>query len=181
MQYKTLFLDRDGVINRRTPGDYVRRWDEFSFLPGVLESLPVLAAYFERIVVVTNQAGVKKGLMSANEVNHIHETMLRVVQRHGGRIDRVYFCPDYPTETAPCRKPNPGMAYQAKQDYPEIDFATSVIVGDSPSDMEFGKRLGMYTAFIDNPEDPEQAHLPEGYEVGMVVESLAAFTQGFCS
>src|SRR5688572_23731927 len=90
---KTLFLDRDGVINERIPGDYVKNWDEFIFLDGVLEALNILARKFNRIVVVTNQQGIAKGLMTEEDLNKVHQRMVLEIQESGGKIDKVYFCP----------------------------------------------------------------------------------------
>lgn len=144
----TLFLDRDGVINERLVDDYVKRWEDFSFTPGALEALREFNAVFGKIVVVTNQQGVGKGLMTGNELNLIHSQMVDEVNRAGGRIDKVYFCTKLEHERPFCRKPNPGMALQAKRDFPEIHFKRSVMAGDSLSDLRFGKRLGMKTVLI---------------------------------
>ena len=154
----TLFLDRDGVINDRLPGAYVRYPKEFQFAEGSLKALELLAEKFQRIVVVTNQQGIGKGLMSEEELNIVHEDMLREVTRNGGRIDAVYFCSALAKDNPPCRKPNPGMAHWAKADFADIDFEKSIMLGDSISDMDFGKQLGMKTVFVESkPEDVEQA------------------------
>lgn len=149
----TLFLDRDGVINRRLPGDYVRKWEEFEFLEGVLPALRMLAGLFGRIVVVSNQQGIGKGLMTEKELKHIHSQMQREVEAAGGRIDAVYFCPGLARDRPPCRKPDTGMALQAREDFPEIDFARSVMAGDTASDMEFGSRLGAVNVLIGEDEE----------------------------
>lgn len=148
-----LFLDRDGVINERLPGDYVRDWSEFRFLPGALESLAFFATYFGPIVVVTNQQGIGKGLMTKAELTVIHNYMLRDIRHAGGRVDAVYFCPDQSSTPGNCRKPNPAMAHWAQRDFPEIDFTRSVIIGDSAGDMEFGFRLGMSTVLVEGKEE----------------------------
>ena len=149
----TLFLDRDGVINRRLPGDYVRNWEEFEFVEGVLPALRLLAALFGRIIVVSNQQGIGKGLMEETELALIHERMRGEVQAAGGRIDAIYFCPGLASDNPPCRKPNTGMALQARQDFPEIDFARSFMAGDTVSDMEFGARLGLVNVLIGADEE----------------------------
>jgi D-glycero-D-manno-heptose 1,7-bisphosphate phosphatase len=149
----TLFLDRDGVINRRLPMAYVREWDEFMFLDGVLESLPKMSFLFTRIFIVTNQAGIEKGLMSHEMLHEIHHKMLDVILFHGGKIDEIYYCPFTADLDPLCRKPNPGMALEAKKDFPEIEFSKSLMIGDSDSDIEFGNRLGMRTILVgDNNE-----------------------------
>ena len=149
----TLFLDRDGVVNKRLPMAYVTKWDEFECLEGVLEALPKMSSLFGRIVVVTNQAGIEKGLMSHEMLHEIHHKMLDVILFHGGKIDEIYYCPYKPDLDPLCRKPNPGMALEAKKDFPEIDFSRSLMIGDSDSDIEFGNRLGMKTILVgDNNE-----------------------------
>ncbi len=144
----TLFLDRDGVINERIVGDYVKSRDQFHFLPGVLEAMPRLASLFAKIVVVSNQQGIGKGVMSVQELNDIHEKMTETIRGKGGRIDLILFSPDLAGSGSFTRKPNIGMALQAKKRFPEIIFKKSVMAGDSLSDMIFGKRLGMLTVLI---------------------------------
>lgn len=149
----TLFLDRDGVINRKIDGDYVRNMDMFSFLPGAIEAICNFGQLFGRIIVVTNQQGIGKGLMSKGDLEKVHGEMLEILMMEGGRIDEIYYCPDLAYELSNCRKPNPTMAIQAKTDFPEIDFKKSIMVGDSDSDILFGKQLGMTTVKISQSED----------------------------
>ncbi len=144
----TLFLDRDGVINRRRIGDYVKTWEEFEFLPGSLEAIVDFSKWFHVLVVVTNQQGIGKGLMSENDLNSIHKQMVKSIKDAGGRIDKVYHCPNLRSDHAECRKPKPGMGMQAQKDFPSIDFSKSIMVGDSISDMQFGEALGMKNIFI---------------------------------
>lgn len=144
----TLFLDRDGVINRKLENDYVKTWEEFEFLPGVLESIQHFSAVFGRIVVVTNQQGIGKGIYTHEDLAAVHHNMLENIESAGGRIDKIYYAPNLNSENSPLRKPNTGMGLQAQQDFPEIDFKKSVIIGDSVSDMQFGKNLGMTTFYI---------------------------------
>lgn len=139
----TLFLDRDGVINEKLDNDYVKHIDEFTFLPRVLEAMELLSRCFGTIVVVTNQQGIGKGLMYEEDLLGIHQYMLSEVFNHGGRIDGVFYCPHLAENDPPCRKPNTGMAFEARERFPKIDFKRSVMIGDSASDMEFGDRLGM--------------------------------------
>jgi histidinol-phosphate phosphatase family protein len=148
----TLFLDRDGVINRRIVGGYVRRWDEFEFLPGVLDALKILAKRFGRIVVVSNQQGIGKGIMTETDVGLIHSSMVRQIEGARGRIDLVLFSPHLRTDGSPMRKPGTGMALEAQKIFPEIDFEKSVMAGDSESDMLFGRNAGMMTVLIS--DDP---------------------------
>jgi D-glycero-D-manno-heptose 1,7-bisphosphate phosphatase len=144
----TLFLDRDGVINERLPDDYVKSWNEFQFSTGVLEALRILNDKFQTIVIVTNQQGVGKGKMTMENVDEVHEKMIAGINKNGGRIDKIYVCPELKHNNPKCRKPETGMGEQAQRDFPNIDFSTAIILGDSASDMEFGKRLGMKTVFV---------------------------------
>ena len=144
----SLFIDRDGVINRRIFNGYVSSVKEFEFLPGVLESFAVFNNFFNRIIVVTNQQGIGKGLMTENDLQKIHSFMIKEIEKQGGRIDGIYFCPDLADKPDNCRKPSTFLARQAKNDFPEIDFTKTIMVGDSESDILFGKNAGMKTAFI---------------------------------
>jgi histidinol-phosphate phosphatase family protein len=145
----SLFLDRDGVINEKLKNDYVKNWDEFKFKDGALEAIAGLKQIFGRIFVVTNQRGVGLGLLTEEQLSKIHDNMLEEVSKVSGRIDQIYYCTAV-DDSSEYRKPNIGMGLKAKSNFPEIEFSKSVIVGDSISDMEFGKKLGMKTVFIRN-------------------------------
>jgi len=141
----TLFLDRDGVVNRWLPGDYVKTWEQFAFLPGILECLAKWARKFRRIVLVTNQRGAGKGKMTREALDAIQGKMMDVIHAAGGRIDAVYVCTEV-DEGHPMRKPQTGMFEQACRDYPDIDPARSLMLGDSESDRAFAVNCGM--AFV---------------------------------
>jgi D-glycero-D-manno-heptose 1,7-bisphosphate phosphatase len=143
-----LFLDRDGVINTRIPEDYVRSVEMCVLEDGVLHALKILRLLFKRIVVVTNQAGIGKGLMCENDLNQVHQHLQEQFTAHGAMMDGFYHCPNIAADNASCRKPNIGMGIMAQLDFPEIDFTQSWMVGDSNSDIEFGQRLGMKTALV---------------------------------
>ncbi len=143
----TLFLDRDGVINQQKDPGYILNWNEFVFLDAVLDALRLLAEKFQHIFIITNQRGVGKGDMTITDLDIIHKNLLLEVSAAGGRIDKIYFCPDV-LSASPCRKPNAGMALQAKEEYPDIDFTKSIMVGNSLSDMEFGRNIGAVTIFL---------------------------------
>lgn len=149
----TLFLDRDGVINRKLDGTYVMSPEQFEILPGVAEAIADASMTFGRIVVVTNQQGVGKELMTHLDLQSVHDKMLEIITWAGGRIDEIYYCPDLAWEDSPNRKPNPGMGYQARKDFPEIDFKKSIMVGDSVSDIAFGNTLKMITVRIAGQSD----------------------------
>ncbi|OGI00047.1 MAG: hypothetical protein A2Y25_09055 [Candidatus Melainabacteria bacterium GWF2_37_15] len=139
----SLFLDRDGVINKRLIDDYVKHTGEFEFLSGVLDAIAKFSGIFGKIFVVTNQRGIARGLMTVDDLKLVNDYMLQEIQKSGGKIDKVYFCPHDRGEDCGCRKPDIGMALQARQEFPDVDFSKSIMVGDSTSDMEFGKKAGM--------------------------------------
>lgn len=143
----TLFLDRDGVINEEKKDSYVFGYEEFHFLPGVLGALKELKEIFGNIIMVTNQRGIGRGLMTDQGLSVIHDRMMEEIQNAGGRLDKIYYCPAN-DNADPERKPNPGMAFRACREFPSIDLAKSVIVGNNLSDMEFGKNAGMYTVHV---------------------------------
>lgn len=154
----SLFLDRDGVINRRLVDDYVKHPEDFIFEPGAPEAVKKFGEMFGRIVVVTNQQGIGKGLMTTETLGEIHRHMLSEIKKTGGRLDAVYFCPGLRTENPFCRKPQVGMALKARKDFPEINFKKSIIAGDSKSDMQFGKRLKMKTVLIGKESEIAKRH-----------------------
>jgi D-glycero-D-manno-heptose 1,7-bisphosphate phosphatase/D-glycero-alpha-D-manno-heptose 1-phosphate guanylyltransferase len=162
--YNTLFLDRDGVINIQRKGDYVKSVEEFIFIEGSLEALKILSSLFTYLIIVTNQRGVGRGVMSLQQLEDIHSFMLRVITSEGGRIDKVYCCPDTDIDSMN-RKPNIGMALQAKHDFPGIDFSKSLLTGDSISDIQFAEKAGIPAILIGNKYRPEEtAHLSiQGY------------------
>lgn len=157
----TLFLDRDGVINEKRENDYVKNWNEFIFLKGALEAISKLSNVFEKIIIITNQRGVGKGIMTEKDLVLIHEKMLEHIKVNAGRIDKIYYCTEV-SENAECRKPNVGMAIKAKTDFPEINFKKSVMIGDSISDMQFGYKLGMVSFLIE--KQTFQKEFPGGYK-----------------
>jgi histidinol-phosphate phosphatase family protein len=167
-----LFLDRDGVINRRLVGEYVRRWEEFEFLPGVLQALEILNPIFHRIFIVTNQQGIGKGMMTEDDLSGIHRKMEEVILKAGGHIDRIYHCPDLADSRSDFRKPRPGMAFLAKADFPDVDMASSVMVGDSQSDIGFARNAGMQSVFI-TPQPIEVQKLSP--EPTLVMKDLLSF------
>ncbi|MDP1622152.1 MAG: HAD family hydrolase [Bacteroidales bacterium] len=144
----TLFLDRDGVINCRIVDDYVKTWDQFEFLPGVLDSLRRFHQLFGRVIVVTNQQGIGKGLMSEKDVEAVHQRMMEEIGIAGGRVDAVFCSPHLRSEKSFMRKPNIGMALKARRQFSDILLNRSFMAGDSLSDMIFGRRAGMKTILI---------------------------------
>lgn len=151
----TLFLDRDGVINLEKEGDYIYNPQEFVFYEGVPEALHLLGRRFGEVILVTNQRGVGKELMTELDLMDIHNHMLKNIEAAGGRIDAIYYCTSL-DNNHPDRKPQPGMAFRAKEDFPGIDFSKSVMVGNKLSDMQFGRNAGMHTVYMQttHPDQP---------------------------
>jgi histidinol-phosphate phosphatase family protein len=141
-----VFLDRDGVINRKAPeGRYVTSWDEFAFLPGALEGLAVLARGSAPVIVVTNQRGIARGVMSGGELEDIHRRMRAAVAGAGGRIDAIYHCPH--DSGCHCRKPEVGMFDEAAAAF-GLTLSRTVVIGDQPSDMEAARRIGALRVLV---------------------------------
>ncbi len=138
----TLFLDRDGVINH-DPGTYVLRGEDFVVLDGVLEALRICSRVFGRIIVITNQRAVGRNLLTEEQLQEMHAHLEREVEKAGGRIDAIYYCTSM-ADDHPDRKPNPGMAFRAKEQFPEIDFGKSIMIGDKKLDMEWARNIGAY-------------------------------------
>lgn len=143
-----IFLDRDGVINRKMPeGNYVKDWSEFSFLPGVLKAIRVLKENGFLIAVITNQRGVAVGVIAEKKLKEIHERMVNEIRRYGGDIDAIYFCPHDISDGCICRKPEPSMILRAIKDFRdcnmEVDLERSYVVGDSEKDILSAKALGI--------------------------------------
>ena len=150
--YNTLFLDRDGVINKQRKGDYVKLWSEFVFIDGALEALALLSSLFKYIIVITNQRGVGKGVMSEEALEDIHSQMTETIRANKGRIDSIYYC-TATDETDINRKPNTGMALLARQDFPKVDFGRSFFAGDSLSDIQFANNAGIPAILIGEKYD----------------------------
>ena len=152
----TLFLDRDGVINFERNNDYVKSWEEFKFYDESIKALPLLAAKFTTIVITTNQKGVGRGIMTEESLQNIHHNMVSEIEKMGGRIDHIFYCIDVDNDSIN-RKPQPGMAFQAQEKFPSIDFTKSIMVGNRTSDMEFGRNAGLHTVFLATTH-PETAY-----------------------
>jgi D-glycero-D-manno-heptose 1,7-bisphosphate phosphatase len=146
---RTVFLDRDGVLNEKMPeGRYVASRADFHLLPGVADAIGRLNRTGVRVVVVSNQRGIALGLYTAADVNDLHSALQELLATRGAHVDGFYFCP-HDKGQCNCRKPLPGLFEQAVAEFPEIAAATSVLIGDSLSDIEFGRHLGMLTVFIE--------------------------------
>ena len=157
----TAFLDRDGVINRKaSEGEYITRAHDFQFLPGAIAGLRKLKRHGWKLIVVTNQRGIALGRLSADDLAGIHDKMSRELESTGAGLDAIYTCP-HDRGMCCCRKPETGLFHQARRDWPEIDFADSVVFGDSLSDMQAASRLGCQRVWI-------------GYTAGSIDEAADA-------
>lgn len=169
----TLFLDRDGVINVESVGSYITNWEEFKFHEGVIDAIRIASGIFGAIIIVSNQRGVGRGIMTLDALKDINSNLRNTVAENGGRIDKIYNCTSVHDEDRN-RKPNTGMGLQAQEDFPSIDFRRSIMVGNSMSDMEFGKKLSMHTVLITTKFAPVE--LPHAL-VDEQYESLQGFIQ----
>lgn len=167
----TLFLDRDGVINHEKHKDYIHHRDEFQFYEGAKEAIALFTKKFNRIIVVTNQRGIGKGITRMEDVKLIHKNMSAEIVKAGGKIDAIYFCPDV-DDASPDRKPNPGMGLKAVKDFPDIDFSKTIMIGNTISDMQFGRNLGIKTIFL--PTTRPEVDLNDN-RIDAVYPSLIAF------
>ena len=170
-QIHTLFLDRDGVINKENEGDYIKTVEAFEFLPGVVRAIADASKIYDYVIVVTNQRGIGRNLMTEQDLENIHKHMLYEITKAGGRIDKIYYAPS-PDKKHPYRKPNPGMAFAAQQDFPNIDFEHAEMVGNNISDMCFGKAVGMRTIFLHTTQEAQS--LPHDW-IDEQYDSLASF------
>jgi len=144
----TIFLDRDGVINAHPQNHYVHNWSEFIFAEGAIEALKKLRSKVGRLVIVTNQQGVGKGLMSQKALDIIHNNLIDELRTHGVSIDKIYSCTSLKSISNNARKPSPRMGYRAANDFEDIQFNKSIMVGDQPTDIQFGKNLGTKTVLL---------------------------------
>ena len=145
----SLFLDRDGVLNERIVGGYVTRPEEFIIIDGVLDAMKTFAQVFNRIFIVTNQQGIGKGLMTEKDLQAIHAKLTSALPF----IDNIYHCPHLEKAHSFLRKPSIGMALQARREHPGLRLKDCVMVGDSMTDMLFGRRAGMTTVLVGDNSD----------------------------
>ncbi len=170
---RTVFLDRDGVLNRKAPeGEYISRWDLFHPLPGAMEAVRRLNEAGFKVYVVTNQRGIALGLYTLADVDALHARMTAEMAAQGAHVDGIFVCP-HDKGMCRCRKPGPGLFEQARALDPAVAWETSVVVGDSLSDMEAGARLRMQTIFIEGEAERQKPGAERAREIaGAVCESL---------
>jgi D-glycero-D-manno-heptose 1,7-bisphosphate phosphatase len=149
---RAAFLDRDGVINQKAPdGGYVTRWEDFHLLPGAIEGIMQLNRASFSVIVVTNQRGVAKGLLTEEQLGALHQRMTAELARGGATIDALYYCPHELEPPCRCRKPEPGMLLEAARSR-NLDLAASWMIGDSDCDIQAGKNAGCRTARLSDKE-----------------------------
>ena len=147
--YDTLLLDRDGTINVHLIDDYVKCWDEFEFIPGVLIAMARFALHFKHVFIVTNQRGIGKGKYSESDLADIHAHMVAEIDKAGGRIDGIYYCTSL-TEEDIRRKPGRGMFDDILRDYPDVEPEKTLMVGDGDVDEEFAKNSEIAFCRVDS-------------------------------
>lgn len=176
-----VFLDRDGVLNRKPPaGQFVTCWEEFELLPGVAEALATLNRSGRKAIIATNQRGVALGLYSLEDLAAMHQRLQAQLAASAARLDAIYVCP-HDAGQCGCRKPLTGLFEQAFRDFPAAHAGNSVMVGDSSRDIEAGRRMGMRTVLID---DGAAANVSEDLRrarslANVRVASLAEFVNGY--
>jgi D-glycero-D-manno-heptose 1,7-bisphosphate phosphatase len=178
---RAVFLDRDGVINRKPPeGRYVTSWKQLEFLPRVADAILLLNDAAYKVIVVTNQRCIAKGLVSLAEMEAIHRRMCRELANAGATIDAVYYCPHEKLPPCSCRKPSAGMLLSAARDH-EIDLAESWMVGDSADDVEAGKNAGCRTVRIIGEQNPARTAPADITSDSLLNATLQILGAGFLS
>ena len=143
---KVVFLDRDGVINLDS-SDYITSWSEFKFIPRSIEAIKALTFKGFNVIVITNQSVINRNMVSGKGLEHIHASMKNEVKSKGGLIKDIFFCPHIPEDNCDCRKPKPGLIFQAQKAY-SIDLKDAVMVGDSAKDIECARNAGCGKAVL---------------------------------
>lgn len=174
---KYVFLDRDGVLNRKAPpAQYITRPEELVILPGVEEAVAALNRAGRKVIVVTNQRGIALGLYSHDDLNRIHDKLRAQLAAHGGHLDAIYVCP-HEAGQCNCRKPLTGLFERAYRDFPDATPESSVMVGDSLRDIEAGLRAGMATVLITGESTNSADDLRARSLAQLLIPSLSELVQ----
>jgi len=144
--HPAIFLDRDGVLIENR-SDYVRDWSQVKIIPEAIHALSLTQARNYKIVIVTNQSAIGRGLVRPEKANEINRQLVNLIQHHGGQVDGVYVCPHKPDDDCFCRKPKPGLLLQAANEL-SLDLQRSCMIGDAWSDVQAGQRAGVLHKII---------------------------------
>ena len=151
-----IFIDRDGVINRRRPGDYVLEWSQFFFIPGIREALNQIASLGLPMIVISNQAAVGKGLLDRAGLQEITAQMHRALAADGTFLAAAYYCTHRPDEDCVCRKPKPALLFRAAEDF-NVDLGRSIFIGDSDTDIQAARMAGCAPVLFGSGVGPKSA------------------------
>jgi D-glycero-D-manno-heptose 1,7-bisphosphate phosphatase len=143
---KYVLMDRDGVINEDSP-DFIKSPEEWIPLPGSLEAIALLHNHGFKIIVISNQSGVARGLFDAATLDAIHAKMTALAEAQGGKIERIYVCPHGPEDGCECRKPKPGLLLDFARDY-QTDLHNLPFVGDALRDMQAALAAGAWPLLV---------------------------------
>ena len=182
MLEKVVFIDRDGVINQDSP-DYIKGWSEFDFISGSVEAVCDLIRGGFTTIVITNQSAIPRKLISLQELEHLHSRMKKAIESKGGQIKDIFICPHLPSDRCDCRKPLPGLIYQAQRKY-NINLAVSVMIGDSVRDIQCALNAGCGRSILvrtGNGSDAEQLLAEAGIAVDYVADDLYDASQWLLS
>jgi D-glycero-D-manno-heptose 1,7-bisphosphate phosphatase len=169
-----VFLDRDGVINRKAvEGEYIGNWSQFVILPGVEEAIRLLKRAGKTVAVVTNQRGIALGKYTELDLTDIHQRLQKHLETFGAGIDAFYFCP-HDRHQCECRKPGTALLEQAFRDFPRAGAANSLLIGDSLSDVQAARKMGMRSVFIEGEPDRRKPGAEKAAELADTVCSSLA-------
>jgi histidinol-phosphate phosphatase family protein len=161
---KAVFLDRDGIINKNpAEHDYVKSWNEFILLEGIVDALKLFQRLGYLTVVITNQAGISKGLMSEDTLLDIHNKLDKLLSGSGSKVDHFYYCPHKDQDNCGCRKPKSGMIRKAVKDL-DIDLDSSILIGDSDTDLKLGKNTGIKTVIVKTDSNLFESIMNKNYK-----------------
>lgn len=178
LKNKALFLDRDGVINK----DYGHVWqsEDFDLVAGITDVIKAAMKKKYKIIIVTNQAGIGKGMYAESDFEALTGHMKILLESQGCKIDSVYFCPFHPTEgkgqylkDSFDRKPNPGMFLKAKNDF-NLDMSASILIGDKVTDIQAGQSAGVSVNLLYDPRFTEES-MPYGYKTIKTLKQVLDF------
>jgi D-glycero-D-manno-heptose 1,7-bisphosphate phosphatase len=170
-----IFLDRDGVINRDSP-EYIKRWAEFEFLPGSLEAIAELSRAGRTLILITNQSIIGRRMVPPGVLEDMHRRMRRAIEAAGGEIFDIFYCPHRPDEDCDCRKPEPGLIFQAKERH-GIDLPRTVMIGDNVKDVACGHNAGCGATILvrtGSGREAEKAFAREPIQPSAVADDLNA-------